>query len=357
VLRNDPAAVEHVHRRYSRVVAATCQGSRDQTISDPHRRGDRAEFEVVIVDEAARATPLDLMIPLSAARGQVVLVGDHRQLPHLLNLELEGELATSTAVTDALRESTFERLFESLRRQSARDGVPRVVTLDLQFRMHPRLGTFVNETFYEPHGEQVRNGIEAEQRTHDVPRYAARVAHWEDVPFSRGIEKGRVHREAEAATAVDLLQDAADTGSPALTLAIVTFYAEQLEWVIKTCVQRGLGVGSRRDFRFVGGLAERAFVGTVDAFQGREFDIVILSLGRSNNYSIGAGARAGRRRYGFLTIENRACVAMSRARRLLLVAGDRNYASNANAQKWIRPFAELVKLCDAELGKAHGQAA
>jgi len=50
-------------------------------------------FESVIVDEAARANPLDLFIPLSMARRRVVLVGDHRQLPHLLEPDVERQLA------------------------------------------------------------------------------------------------------------------------------------------------------------------------------------------------------------------------------------------------------------------------
>jgi hypothetical protein len=358
-LRNDPAAVELVHRRYSRVVAATCQGSRERTLSDQRHRGELAAFDVVIVDEAARATPLDLMIPLSAARRQVILVGDHRQLPHLVDHALEGEAATSAQAAAELRQSMFERLFISLRQQELRDGVRRVVTLDRQFRMHPRLGSFVNETFYAPYGESLTNGTPEEKRLHDVPRFLGRVAAWEDVPSSEGEEEGRVHRPAEARAAVDLMKEVSRDGDPELEIAIVTFYRQQLGTIEAICRKDGVAVGSLKggDFQFVDKLAKRVSIGTVDAFQGGEFDVVILSPVRSNSAPVRRGSHGGRRRYGFLTIENRACVAMSRARRLLLVAGDRDFASDAWARRWITPFARLSAFCDAEEGHARERAA
>jgi hypothetical protein len=360
-LRNDPAAVEHVHRRYSRVVAATCQGSRAHTRSDDRGGDEQPSFDVVIVDEAARASPLDLMIPLSAARRQVILVGDHRQLPHVVDLELAGELATSDAAELVLRQSMFERLYTSLQRQSERDGVLRVVTLDKQFRMHPRLGSFVNETFYKPHAERVENGVLEHERAHDVPGFLGKVAAWVDVPFAIQPEQGRprLHRPDEADAAVELLHKVAQTGDPDFTIAIVTFYARQVQALAQSCIERTLAVESsaRGGYQFVGDLAGRAFLGTVDAFQGREFDVVILSPVRSNDLPVGKGAAAGRRRYGFLTIENRACVAMSRARRLLLVAGDRRFASDERAKRWIKPLYDLGLFCDEEEARAHGAAA
>ena len=53
----------------------------------------------------------------------------------------------------------FERLFTTLQAQERSDGNKRVITLDRQFRMHPALGRFISENFYEPYGEHVENGI------------------------------------------------------------------------------------------------------------------------------------------------------------------------------------------------------
>jgi len=66
-----------------------------------------------------------------------------------------------------------------------------------------------------------------------------------------------------------------------------------------------------------GHLKERIRVGTVDAFQGKEFDVVFLSMTRSNDLPI-TDNRSLRRKFGHLMLENRLCVAMSRQQRLLI---------------------------------------
>ena len=68
---------EAVVRKYSTTTAATCQASLDL------RLGSHEVFDLVIIDEAARANPLDLLIPMSMGK-KIVLVGDHKQLPHML---------------------------------------------------------------------------------------------------------------------------------------------------------------------------------------------------------------------------------------------------------------------------------
>jgi len=71
---------------------------------------------------------------------------------------------------------------------------------------------------------------------------------------------------------------------------------------------------------------ERLRVGTVDAFQGKEFDVVILSPVRSNNLKVPKNTddnnSALNRKFGHLLLPNRMCVALSRQRRLLIVVGD-----------------------------------
>src|SRR4051794_1791611 len=149
------------------------------------------EFETVIVDEAARANPLDLMIPLSQARRRIVLVGDQRQLPHVLEPEVERELDTSVeaGTRDALRQSLFEGMFSDLKDRE-RNGEPRrVVTLDTQFRMHPALGAFVSRAFYEPHGAELKSGRPASDFAVHLNDFPGAVAAWVDIPNSRGGER------------------------------------------------------------------------------------------------------------------------------------------------------------------------
>jgi hypothetical protein len=92
-----------------------------------------------------------------------------------------------------------------------------------------------------------------------------------------------------------------------------------------------------------GSLMHRLSVGTVDAFQGREFDVVFVSLVRSNDH------QEPRRRFGFTLTPNRLNVAMSRAKRLLVVAGDwGTFGLEVPETEPIRAFHEL---CAREEGR------
>ena len=51
--------------------------------------GNDTVFRTVIVDEAARSNPLDILIPMALAERRIILVGDHRQLPHILEPDIE----------------------------------------------------------------------------------------------------------------------------------------------------------------------------------------------------------------------------------------------------------------------------
>jgi hypothetical protein len=83
VLENDPQGVRNAVRHYSMVLAATCQQSVSRAMEDVKLGGDTV-FRTVIVDEAARSNPLDLLIPMALAERRIVLVGDHLLAMRLL---------------------------------------------------------------------------------------------------------------------------------------------------------------------------------------------------------------------------------------------------------------------------------
>ena len=84
-LENNPYGMIDAVSDYSFAFAATCQQSVNKqmqqqkgiTGDDPDQT---IEYEFVIVDEAARVSPRDLMIPMAQGK-RIILVGDHRQLP------------------------------------------------------------------------------------------------------------------------------------------------------------------------------------------------------------------------------------------------------------------------------------
>jgi hypothetical protein len=368
-LRSDPEAVASMVRQYTVVLAATCQQAvsrqmlavktrtarPDIDIENQHRKSSGAiRFNSVLVDEAARANPLDLLIPMSLAQERIVLVGDHRQLPHILDPDIERELGKSLPEMsrEALDKSLFERLFRLLKEREKKDGIRRTITLDTQYRMHRVLGDFVSQNFYEVHGEPaISAGREDSEFQHDLPGYAGKVAAWIDVPYAAGAEQGvqSKYRRNEADRLAQELKILMDSGS-ALTFGVITFYEAQRSELEKSFIRSGIGdVIHGGDFRPHSAYEGRLEYGTVDGFQGREFDIVLLSMTRSNGID-GEDEKALRNRFGHLMLENRLCVAMSRQKRLLIVVGDAGMLKGNAASSRIRGLVQFRQLCESEHG-------
>jgi superfamily I DNA and/or RNA helicase len=218
----------------------------------------------------------------------------------------------------------------------------RVVMLDTQFRMHPELGSFVSEEFYELFGlPPVKAGLNESHFPLDVPGYEGKLAAWIDVEPSKGkiaTKNGSKYRDCEA----EIIADEAYkilTVRPDLSVGIITFYAAQRDHIIEKMVDRKVmeysSTGSNvvSEFRMTtpnsdGKPEERFRVGSVDAFQGKEFDIVLLSTVRSWNEPEEITQETVNAQLGFLRIPNRINVAMSRQKRLLIVVGDKSLASN-----------------------------
>ena len=92
-LRCNRSGVEKSLEHYLFVYSATTGQSEGKDIKkakgiDLREKEVHPEYETVIVDEAARVSPPDLMIPLSQAKRRIILVGDHRQLPHMYDEEV-----------------------------------------------------------------------------------------------------------------------------------------------------------------------------------------------------------------------------------------------------------------------------
>lgn len=347
---HQPGAVRRSLQVHSRALAATCQQSASGAMRETHR----GFFDTVILDEAARANPLDLMIPMSLAMNRIILVGDHRQLPQLLDDSLLPQLSArhdADVVEDTLRQSMFERLFTTLQQLERSDGHRRVITLDRQFRAHPTLGRFISDEFYKPFGERLENGINSpESFTHGIARYGKAACGWIDVPHTAGPEQRTgtsISRPAEAQIVVEELGDALRQ-SDELTFGVVTFYSGQVDQIWQRMSDAGLAVRNNQNqwvinpaspWLYTSRGLPRVRIGTVDAFQGREFDIVYLSTTRSS--------KQGSRRsnpYGFLILPNRLNVAMSRQKRLLIVVGDASHMTSDEGRQAVPALAAFHTL-------------
>ena len=358
-LEFDPGGISLAVQGYSMTIAATCQYAGSINVSKFIEQ-EETNFDTVIVDEAARANPLDLLIPISMAKRRAILLGDQRQLPHILEPDVEKQLNQSTAKTqEELRESLFNRLFNTLGKLGQDAPASRIITLDMQFRMHPILGQFVSDTFYKKHHQEFRSDhLKVEEFQHNIELYKGKVAVWKDIPASRGLEEQGISKRriveakwvAEEAHRILQIDDK-------ITVGVISFYAGQVEEILGKMIAYGLAEDTEGIIQISRGYQqkidgmERLRVGTVDAFQGKEFDVVILSMTRCNHdHSEVDDIASQRLKYGFLTLENRLCVAMSRQKRLLIVAGDLQMINCPAAEQALPGLVEFSHLCEGEHG-------
>ena len=371
----DPKAAERAVENYTAIVGATCQQAGSKKMANLHSLNDLnaqndIEFQTVIIDEAARANPLDLFVPMSMAKHRIILVGDDRQLPHLLEPELEQELSQQENLSKLQRQAYSESLFERLRKQmleiEKNGGSKRVVMLDTQFRMHPLLGDFVSKNFYESDGlDPIKSGRPAEDFTHEVPGYRDCICGWLNVPISEGKEFRRnhsPHRPSEAAVVAKEAKRLLDQTSNDLSIGVITFYSAQRNDIQDELEKLKVFEEGEivPEYRYTTSGEERIRVGTVDAFQGKEFDVVLLSIVRANTQRIpdkndDKDSNTKReamlnRKYGHLRLSNRLNVAMSRQRKLLIAVGAMNMVNTTEAKDAIPALSNFLTMCGGENG-------
>ncbi len=310
---------EMIVRKYSMTTAATCQTSLDL------RDGIDKIYDLVIVDEAARANPLDLFIPMSMGR-KIVLVGDHKQLPHMLEPDVLKLLTEDPKFRDIpeIEKSLFERLFEMF----SKGQKPKALPLTQQFRMHPDICRFVSDAFYDGI-LQTAKSITPEMRASSPEINHGKALTFVNIPISRGAEASGVSKSrwAEIEVIGKDVRHILDV-DPKASIGIITFYSAQAQ-MIRRHLDSFLNDEEKGNIE----------VGTVDAFQGKEFDYVLLSCVRSNSPRDGKPPIVG-----FLEKPNRLCVAFSRSIRQLAVYGD------AETLIQIPCFSRLYDICAVEGG-------
>lgn len=310
---------EMIVQKYSMTTAATCQASMDL------REGLDKSYDLVIIDEAARANPLDLFIPMSMGH-KIILVGDHKQLPHMLEPDVLKLLTDDPEFKDIpeIEKSLFERLFEMF----SKGQKPKAIPLTKQFRMHPEICSFVSDSFYDGI-LQTAKSVTDDDRKSSSDINNGKALTFVNIPISRGAEASGVSktRWAEVEVIGKDIRHILDV-DPDASIGIITFYAAQAQ-MLKRHTDSFLNDEEKANIE----------IGTVDAFQGKEFDYVLLSCVRSNV------SRDGKQSVvGFLEKPNRLCVAFSRSIRQLAVYGD------AETLIQIPCFSRLYDICAVEGG-------
>ena len=275
-------SLEHEVLHSADVICATCVGAGDPRLA-------KFRFRRVLIDEATQAVEAEALIPLVMGCKQAVLVGDHCQLgPVILNKK---------AAKAGLTQSLFERLMLL--------GV-RPIRLAVQYRMHPTLSSFPSNTFYEG---ALQNGVSAAERAApDVafpwPSAARPLMFWSQLGAEEISASGTSYlNRTEAAAVEKVVTTLLKCGVLPAQIGIVTPYEGQRAHVVSVMTRNG---------PLRQALYAEIEVASVDSFQGREKDYIILSCVRSNEHQ----------GIGFLSDPRRLNVALTRARFGLIVMGN-----------------------------------
>ncbi|KAI9189782.1 ATP-dependent RNA helicase [Blastocladiella emersonii ATCC 22665] len=264
------------------VICCTCVGAGDMRLS-------KQRFRSVLIDEATQATEPEVFIPLVRGAKQVVLVGDHQQLgPVVMNKK---------AAQAGFTQSLFERLILL--------GI-RPIRLQVQYRMHPCLSNFPSNMFYEG---SLQNGVTAAERLRpnvnfpwpvpEKPMFFHACYGAEEIASSGTSYLNRT----EAANVEKCVTRFLKCGVQPHQIGVITPYEGQRSFIVSYMQFNG---SLRQD------LYKEIEVASVDAFQGREKDYIILSCVRSNEHQ----------GIGFLSDSRRLNVALTRAKFGLVLLGN-----------------------------------
>lgn len=253
----------------------------------------RTKFDVAIIDEASQATIPSVLIPIAKAH-RFILAGDHKQLP-------------PTIISDKAQKleiTLFEELIKIYPFKSQ--------LLDVQYRMNSLLMKFPNAEFYN-------NNLKSDASVDDITINDIITTGEQEEPMlfvdtsnvdydgERHLKDSKsIINSLEAEVAIRLANDYLKVGLSEEDIGIISPYADQVKLIQdKTPVE----------------------VKTVDGFQGREKEIIIISTVRSNEDG----------NIGFLRDLRRLNVAITRAKRKLIIIG------NINTLKSNPTYARLIE--------------
>ncbi len=278
-------------------------------------------FDLVIVDEAARCTSGELLVPLQAARW-AVLVGDHAQLPPQHKPEVVNLVSERTSITKKdIKRSDFERTFTTSYGRAAGSR------LKTQYRMLSPIGQLVSEVFY-PDLTLLAGRTKPVVDPKVLPGDLSSPLTWVDTDglgtmgYERKEAKSKINL-AEADAVVRLLDRWYTDNKFQEWLLTQKDHPVGIGIICMYAAQRNLIERKLRQSSLAHLLEKHVKVGTVDSYQGKENPIVILSLVRNNELG---GFEAGTKTIqdGFLVTPNRINVAVSRAMDRLVIIGSRH---------------------------------
>lgn len=263
------------------VICCTCVGAGDARLQ-------RLTFTSILIDESMQSTEPECMVPVVLGAKQLILVGDHCQLGPVVMCK--------KAARAGLSQSLFERLVVL--------GI-RPFRLEVQYRMHPELSQFPSNFFYEG---SLQNGVCAEDRKLKIdfpwpqperPMFFLVTQGQEEIAGSGTSYLNRT----EAANVEKITTRFLKAGVKPEQIGIITPYEGQRAYLVQYMQYQG-SLHSK--------LYQEIEIASVDAFQGREKDIIIMSCVRSNE----------KQGIGFLSDPRRLNVALTRSKYGTIIVGN-----------------------------------
>lgn len=267
----------------TRVIATTLVGANNSVIQDKR-------FSTVFIDEAAQGLEPACWLPIIKS-DKVVFAGDHCQLPPTIK--------SFEAAKSGLEVTLFEKV---IKRNNAD------VMLTEQYRMHKHIMDFPSRHFYN--NELIANSEVADWRifpddlTLEFIDTAGCGYFEQSNPESRSIMNPE-EMKLVFTHLTDYLEsiDRLKITDSIMDIGIISPYKAQVNLMLEHFKESGLTNEE---------LIKKVAINTIDSFQGQERDIIYISLSRSNEKG----------EIGFLKDTRRMNVAMTRARKKLVIIGD-----------------------------------
>jgi superfamily I DNA and/or RNA helicase len=307
-------------------------------------------FDTVIMDEASKATPPDLLLPLCFGKKSIV-IGDHRQLPPLLNEKdfKETLLDTNNAKAKELAEEIDREFVETsqFKRLILNPQVSHTIksTFNIQYRMHPHINDVIKQFYLDDECGGLVCGLDKEQvDSSDLKNPQSRYHGF----FHDGFINDKTHTIWVNVDEPEMIDGTSRTNDMEVEAVkrILTYikhsqgfddYMKFWDGIIddeKRKLEKEVGiisfygkqVGKLREVRTTAkqlGIPIR--LNTVDKFQGMERNIIIVSTVRSDKLNKGNNIIVQNSDIGFAKAPERLNVALSRARRLLIIVGNKNF--------------------------------
>jgi len=250
-------------------------------------------FNCLIIDEAGQCIEIDNFIPLRLGMNRVILVGDPEQLP--------ATILSRRALEAGLNQSLFERLYRLFKY----DLNNPIRMLNIQYRMHDEICRFPSMHIYRSK-LKTDKGIHQKRKKFLLKPYAI-------LDVNQGKEELDAHTQSygnpmEADIIVCLVQFINERAKvPFNQIGIITPYSYQVKLIEQRLNQRNLH-------------HHKIEMGTVDAFQGRQKDVILLSCVRAGQTTDGTTTTS----IGFVGNRQRLNVSLTRAKYAMYIIGHMN---------------------------------